>query len=117
MPIAEPVSRYFSVSMPRLPCRILESDVDATRDIVIRATMHGVREAERNEGVDEEQKTPSCEERAKAERRKILDRLNSVDTGSHHHDREQEESRVRGIDTAREKERRPEPGNTWGSGC
>jgi hypothetical protein len=67
--------------------------------------------------VDDEKRTPSREEQAKkAQRRKILDRLNSMDTGAHHHDREQEERRAREIDTARERERRPEPGNVWGSG-
>jgi hypothetical protein len=57
-------------------------------------------------------RTPSHGEQAKkAERRKILDRLNSIDTGAHHHDREQEERRAGEIDIARERERRPEPGN------
>jgi hypothetical protein len=67
--------------------------------------------------VDKEQKTPSREERAKAESRKILDRLNSMDTGVSRYDREQEERRARGIDIAREKERRPESGTIWGSSC
>jgi hypothetical protein len=67
--------------------------------------------------VDNEKRTPSREEQAKkAERRKILDRLNSMDTGAHHHDREHEGRRAGGIDIARERERRPEPGNVWGSG-
>ncbi len=67
--------------------------------------------------MDNEKRTPSREEQAKkAERRKILDRLNSMDTGAHHHDREHEERRGREIDVARESERRPEPGNVWGSG-
>ena len=61
--------------------------------------------------MDDEKRTPSREEQAKkAQRRKILDRLNSMDTGVHHHDREQEELRARGIDMAREKERRPDAG-------
>jgi hypothetical protein len=66
--------------------------------------------------MDDEQRTPSREERAKAERRKILDRLNSLDTGVSRHDGEQEERRAREIDIAREKERRPEPGSFGGSG-
>jgi hypothetical protein len=65
--------------------------------------------------VDDEKGTPSPEEQAKkAQRQKILDRLNSMDTGVHHHDREQEERRAREIDTAREKERRPEQGTPIG---
>lgn len=52
----------------------------------------------------------------KAERQKILDRLNANDTGAHHRDREQEERRAREIDAAREKERRPEPGSAAGLG-
>ena len=63
------------------------------------------------------QRTPSREEEAKARRRKILDRLNSIDTGVSRYDREQEDRRARGIETARAKERRPEPGTFWGSGC
>jgi hypothetical protein len=43
--------------------------------------------AERSEGVDEERKTPSRGEQAKAERRKILDRLNSNDPGISRYDR------------------------------
>jgi hypothetical protein len=43
----------------------------------------------------------------RAQRRKILDRLNSMDTGAHHHDREQEDRTAGGIDIARERERRP----------
>ena len=67
--------------------------------------------------MDDAKRTPSREEQAKkAERRKILDRLNSMDTGAHHHDREQEDRRAGRIDIAREKERRPEPGNIGGSG-
>jgi hypothetical protein len=67
--------------------------------------------------VDDEKRTPSREEQAKkAERRKILDRMNSMDTGAHHHDGEQEDRRAGRIDIARERERRPEPGNIWGSG-
>ena len=61
--------------------------------------------------MDDQKRTPSREEQAKAERRKILDRLNSLDTGVSRHDREQAERRARGIDIAREKERRPEPGS------
>jgi hypothetical protein len=59
--------------------------------------------------VDEEKRTSSREEQAKkeAQRRKVLDRLNSMDTGAHHHDREQEDRRAGGIDIARERERRP----------
>ena len=39
--------------------------------------------------VDGDKSAPSREEQAKkAERRKILERLNSMDTGAHHHDRE-----------------------------
>jgi hypothetical protein len=53
--------------------------------------------------VDNEKRTPSREEQAKkAERRKILDRLNSMDTGALHHDREHEGRRGREIDVARE---------------
>jgi hypothetical protein len=66
--------------------------------------------------MDDGRRPPSREERAKAERRRILDRLNSSDTGVSRHDREQEERRARGIDIAREKERRPEPGSFGGSG-
>jgi hypothetical protein len=57
--------------------------------------------------VDDVKRTPSFEEQAKAKRRKILDRLNSIDTGGSHYDMEQEEQRARGIDIARERERRP----------
>ena len=54
---------------------------------------------------------PSREEQAKkAERRKILDRLNSMDTGASRYDREQEDRRAGEIDVARAKERR------WGGG-
>jgi hypothetical protein len=61
--------------------------------------------------VGDEKRTLSREEQAKKdERRKVLDRLNSMDTGAHHHDKEQEELRARGIDIAREKERRPDAG-------
>ena len=67
--------------------------------------------------MDDEQRTPSGEEQAKARRRKILDRLNSMDTGVSRDDREQEERRARGIDIAGAKERRPEPGTFGGSGC
>jgi len=67
--------------------------------------------------VDNEKRTPSREEQAKkAQRRKVLDRLNSLDTGAHHNDREQEDRRASGIDIARERERRPEPGSILGSG-
>jgi hypothetical protein len=67
--------------------------------------------------VDDEKRTPSREEQAKkAERRKILDRLNSMDTGAHHNDGEQDYRRAGGIDIARERERRPEPGSILGSG-
>ena len=86
--------------------KFLESDV----------TIRGIRGAERSPEMDDEQRTPSREEQAKARRRKILDRLNSLDTGSHHHDREQEERRAGEIDIARERERRPEPGSGLGSG-
>ena len=64
----------------------------------------------------DEQRTPSREGQAKAKRRKILDRLNSMDTGAIHHDREQEERRAREIDIARETERRPDPGAMSGMG-
>jgi hypothetical protein len=59
--------------------------------------------------VDNEKRTPSREEQAKGKlkRRKILDHLNSTDTGAHHHDREQEDRTAGGIDIARERERRP----------
>ena len=67
--------------------------------------------------MDDEQRTPSGGEQAKARRRKILDRLNSMDTGVSRDDREQEERRTRGIDIAGAKERRPEPGTFGGSGC
>ena len=68
--------------------------------------------------MDDGQRTPSREERAKAERWKILERLNSIDTGAHHHEREQEERRAYGTDIARERERRPEPGfYVGGAGC
>jgi hypothetical protein len=62
--------------------------------------------------VDDEKRTPSREEQVKkeAQRRKILDRLNSMDTGASRYEREQEERRGREIDVARAKERR------WGSG-
>jgi hypothetical protein len=61
--------------------------------------------------VDDVKRIPSREEQAKkAERRKILDRLNSMDTGASRYDREQEERRGREIDVARAKERR------WGGG-
>jgi hypothetical protein len=67
--------------------------------------------------VDDENRTPSPEEQAKkAERRKILERLNTMDTGVSRYDMEQEERRARGINVAREKERRPDPGTMWGSG-
>ena len=80
--------------------------------------MRGVRRAEWSEGVDNRQRTPSREEQAKKDtRRKILDRLNSNDPGVSRYDREQEELRARGIDVAREKERRPDPGTIWGSSC
>ena len=64
--------------------------------------------------MDDEQRTPSREEQAKARRRKILDRLNSIDTGVSRYDREHEERRARGIDIASAKERRHEPGNYFG---
>jgi hypothetical protein len=65
--------------------------------------------------VDNEKSTPSPEEQAKkAERRKILDRLNSMDTGVGRYEKEQEERRAREIDTARAKERRPEQGTPIG---
>jgi hypothetical protein len=67
--------------------------------------------------VEDRERTPSGEEEARtARRQRILDRLNANDTGVSRHDREQEERRARGIDIAREKERRPEPGTFWGSG-
>ena len=64
--------------------------------------------------MDDEQRTPSREEHAKTRRRKILDRLNSIDSGVSRYDREHEERRARGIDIASAKERRPEPGNFFG---
>ena len=60
--------------------------------------------------MDDEKKTPSPEEQATAERRKILERLNTMDTGVSRYDMEQEERRARGINVAREKERRPDAG-------
>jgi hypothetical protein len=62
--------------------------------------------------VDDEKRTPSPEEQAKKaqRRRKILERLNTMDTGVSRYDMEQEEQRARGIDIAREKQRRPDPG-------
>ena len=49
--------------------------------------------------MDDEKRTPSPEEQAKkAERRKILERLNTMDTGVSRYDMEQEEQRARGID-------------------
>ncbi len=65
--------------------------------------------------MDGDKIAPSREEQAKkAERRKVLDRLNSMDTGAYHHDREHEERRGREndgeIEVARAKERR------WGGG-
>ena len=61
--------------------------------------------------MDGDKRAPSREEQAKkAERRKILDRLNFMDTGANHHNSEQEERRARAIDNARERERRPDPG-------
>ncbi len=36
---------------------------------------------------------------------------------SHYQDREQEERRLGETDIGRERERRPEPGNVWDSGC
>jgi hypothetical protein len=79
-------------------------------------TIRGTYGAERSPEMDDEQRTPSREEQAKVRRRKILDRLNSVDTGVSRYDREQEERRARGIDIVREKDRRPEPGSFGGSG-
>ena len=68
--------------------------------------------------MDDEHRTPAREEQAKtAARRKILDRLNSYDTGVSRHDREQKERGARGIDIERERERRPEPGTLGGSSC
>jgi hypothetical protein len=59
--------------------------------------------------VDNEKRTPSREEQAKEElkRRKILDRLNSMNTGVPHYDREQQDRTAGGINIARERERRP----------
>ena len=58
--------------------------------------------------MDNEKRTPSREEQAKkAQRRKILDRLNSMDTGVPHYDREQEDRTAGGVNIARERERRP----------
>jgi hypothetical protein len=58
--------------------------------------------------VDNEKRTPSREEQAKkAQRRKILDRLNSMNTGVPHYDREQQDRTAGGINIARERERRP----------
>jgi hypothetical protein len=78
--------------------------------------MRGKHGTERSHDVDKNPIASSREERAKAERRKILDRLNSHDTGAHRHDREQEERRAREVDIAREKERRADPGMGYGSG-
>ena len=68
--------------------------------------------------MDDEKRTPSPEEQAKKaeHRRKILERLNTMDTGVSRYDMEQEERRARGINVAREKQRRPDPGTMWGSG-
>ena len=66
--------------------------------------------------MEKDPKASSREERTKAERRKILDRLNTYDTGAHRHDREQEERRARDVDIAREKERRADPGMGYDSG-
>ena len=61
--------------------------------------------------MNDRQRTPSREEQAKkAERRKILDCLNSNDTGVTRYDREQEERSAREGDLARERERRSHPG-------
>ena len=58
--------------------------------------------------MDNEKRTPSREEQAKkAQRRKILDRLNSMNTGVPHYDREQQDRTAGGINIARERERRP----------
>ncbi len=56
--------------------------------------------------MNDKKRIPSSEEQAKAKRRKILDRLTSMDTGVSRYDMEQEEQRARGIDIARERERR-----------
>jgi len=65
--------------------------------------------------VDDEKGTPSLEEQVKtAQRLKILDRLNSMDTGVGRYESQQEERRAREIDAAREKERRPEQGTPIG---
>ena len=73
--------------------------------------MRGIRRAERSEWVDYRQSTPSREEQVKKdERRKILDRLNSIDTGVSWYDREPEERSARELALAREKERRSHPG-------
>ena len=68
--------------------------------------------------MDKEKRTPSPEEQAKkeAQRRKLLDRLNFMDTGANHHNSEQEQRRAREIDIARERERRPDPSATSGMG-
>ncbi len=61
--------------------------------------------------MDDEKRTPSPEEQAKkAQRQKILDRLNSMDTGANHHNSEQEERRAYEVEIVRAKERR------WGGG-
>jgi hypothetical protein len=66
--------------------------------------------------VDDRASKPSRKAQAKAELRKILDRLNSIDTGASRHDMEQEERGARDIDMARKRERRPDPGGGWGGG-
>jgi hypothetical protein len=60
--------------------------------------------------VNDEKRIPSSEEQAKARRRKILERLNTMDTGANHHNSEQEQRRAHEIEIARAKERR------WGGG-
>lgn len=72
---------------------------------------------ERSGALDDREGARAREDGArKAERQKILDRLNANDTGAHHRDREQEERSAREIGAARENERRPEPGSATGLG-
>ena len=92
----------------KLSRKFLENYVGVIRDIVIQATMLGDHKASRSERrVKDEKRIPSSKEQAKAKRRKILEHLNTMDAGVSRYDMEQEELRARGIDIARERERRP----------
>jgi len=92
----------------KLSRKFLENYVGVIRDIVIQATMLGDHKASRSERrVNDEKRIPSSKEQAKAKRRKILEHLNTMDAGVSRYDMEQEALRARGIDIARERERRP----------